>query len=469
MPWGNWTVQCPCRKDAAPPGVAGVVSFGGQRIDPPRATLVAMRPHALLRAALPPLVAAVLLTAVPSPVGAGPPRAEALDPVADATTGLSAVAGPVSGPATAARADVGRPTVRSRTVEFGATGRPAPFTIACAPGEQLLSGGYVRDQQSGGTAPFPSDNQLRVISSFPSDAQGLPVAGGGQATAWTVSLFSASRAVRTLRILVTCLVGGESTVGVYASRPSSGSRVPSAAECPAGTARTGGGYALQWQIRHGAVAVYGSYPAGARGWGVEVGTGPAGGSPTTVYVVCHTGPVTPVEVAPVVFELQAKSRECVPGIAAAACLLPRDGTGIGHCPAGAVLAGGGYRLEEPAAALLEYAVLADGPTGNREWNVRAVAFTTTAEPARMSLTPVCLAAAPAPDGPVSNLPNGDGGRRNMLLTLAAGLLGLLVLVLLAVLALRRSRRRDPAPPAVRIEVVVRATRAGHTEAYREDV
>ncbi|BCJ74528.1 hypothetical protein CS0771_40720 [Catellatospora sp. IY07-71] len=408
-----------------------MLSAAGQHDGRPRATLVAMRPLTLFRAALPLL----------------------------AVAGLSLAGPPVVAVAAAAPADLGTPTVRSRTVEVGPWRVPTTHTVSCAPGEQLLSGGH------GGADP-----RLRILGSRPADQQGLPVTGGTQPRGWTVEVLDERGTASTLRISALCVAGGELTASAFASAPADGAATPPQAQCPSGMVRSGGGFAAQWHTRFGAAVVTGSSPAGERGWAVNAGLS-RGQEPLratgwiTTYAVCLTGPVRPVAVEDVEFGLDTLARKCVPGIVSAVCLVPRLGIATAHCPPGSLTTGGGFQLVGPAP-LREYALLEHGPSGYATWTVRVSAYTTDAAPAPMRLTPVCLFPVATPDAPISDLLPDRGADRNRALTIG-GLLTLLLLALLAVLALRRGRRR-PAPTGG-IEVVVRTVRTRYrTDQYRED-
>lgn len=409
-----------------------MLSAVGQYGDGGRATLVAMRPPPPRRAVLP-LLAAVVLTL------AGPPAAA---------------------PAATARAELGTPTVRSRTVEFGPGRVPQAFTVPCAPGEHLLSGGHAS-----------TDQDLRVLASLPSDEQGLAVAGGSQPRAWTVRVLDERASGGTLRISALCLAGSEVTAGVFASPPATGAAIPPQAQCPAGTARSGGGHAAEWHSRLGAAAVTGSRPAGERGWAVDAalssGQALRATEWITTYAVCLTGPVRPIAVEDVEFGLDTLARECLPGVAANVCLVPRLGVATAYCPPGSLATGGGHQLLDPAP-LREYRLLENGPSAYATWTVRAAGYSSGTSPVRMRLSPVCLFPAATPDAPVKDLLPDSGADRNRALALGGGLLALLLLALLALLAVRRARRR--AEPAAGIEVVVRQVRTRYrTDAYREDL
>ncbi|GAA1602103.1 LPXTG cell wall anchor domain-containing protein [Catellatospora bangladeshensis] len=362
-------------------------------------------------------------------------------------------------PGTSVAIDLGEPAVRSRTVAFGPTAAPQSFTVGCAPGEQLLSGGY-----------GDADPEVRVLASHPTDDQGGPVAAGSQPRAWTVTVLGLRQSAGSLRVSALCLAGGEVTAAAFAGPPADGLPDPPPAECPSGTVRSGGGYATAWQARLGAAVVSGSHPVGERGWAVDAGLtrGQAAlraSNWATAYAVCLTGPVQPVAVEDVSFNLDTLARECVPGIAAGVCLVPRLGVATAHCPPGALTSGGGFRAGD-AAGQRQYSVAEDGPSAYATWTVRVSAYTTDAAPAPMRLTPVCLFPVAAPDAPVGDLLPDSGASRNQALTIV-GLLALLLLALLAVLALRRGRRRPT--PVGGIEVVVRTVRTRYrTDQYRED-
>ncbi|MEV4412018.1 hypothetical protein [Catellatospora sp. NPDC049609] len=416
-----------------------------------------MRPLAPLCATLPLLAAAVMAVAAPPAHAAAVPAVSA--PTAAGPPGSAGVAH-AAAPVVAARADLGTPTVRSRTVQLGPGPGPWTFTVPCAPGEQLLSGGH------GG-----ADREARVIASHPSDAQGAPAAGGSQPRAWTVSVLGVAQRGGTLRVSATCLAGGEVTAAAFASPPAAGAVAAPRAECPSGMVRSGGGYAAPWQARLGAAAVSGSHPVGERGWAVdaELSRVQAPLRATgwmTVYVVCLSGPVQPVVLEDVPFNLDTLAGECVPGIAANVCVVPLEGTATSYCPPGSLASGGGFQAADTAPPR-PFLVVENGPSANATWTVRvSAAALGGATPVRMRLTPVCLFPVAAPDGPVDDLLPDRGATRNKALAVGGGLL--VLLVLLALLAVRRARRRT-APPAG-VEIVVRTVRTRYrTDAYREDV
>ncbi|WP_155373843.1 hypothetical protein [Catellatospora vulcania] len=361
--------------------------------------------------------------------------------------------------ASPARAEVGRISVRAGTAEFGPGAAPQQYTVPCAPEEQLLSGGYAG-----------SDPQLRIVSSHPSDGQGTPVTDGAAPRAWTIGVVNTGQAVRTLRVFATCLTGGDSTAGVYAGTQSTPFDPSVEAVCPQGTVRTGGGYWAVWYARLGAARVSGSHPAGARGWALDF-TAPANlpaRSAVTALVVCHSGPVVAVAAEPTEFDLRSASPLCVVGSAANLCVVPRSGSGAARCPGGAVLTGGGYRAVT-GGPLIGPAALVDGPASAGVWTVSLSGTTAQDTPVRVRVEPLCLGAVAAPSEPPSDLLPDSGARVNKALALGGGLLGSLLLILLVVLALRRARRHRP-PPVPGIEVVVRTVRFRYRDdAYREDV
>lgn len=361
--------------------------------------------------------------------------------------------------ATPARAEVGRVSVHSRTVEVGPTAVLQQFTVPCTPGEHLVSGGYAG-----------VDPQLRVFASHPSDNQGNPFADGAAPLAWTVGLVNTGQAVRTLRVSVTCLAGGDSTAGVYAGTQSEPSDPSVEAVCPQGMVRTGGGYWAVWYARLGAARVEGSRPVGVRGWAVDL-TVPANlpaRSSVTALVVCHTGPVAAVAAEPAEFDLRQASPACAVGAAANVCVVPQSGSGAARCPGGTVLTGGGYRIVS-GGPLTGQAAVVDGPASAGGWTVSLTGTTAQDTRVRVRVEPVCLGNVVRPSESVSDLLPDSGARLNKALALAGGLLGLLLLVLLAILALRRSRSRS-GPPAPGIEVVVRTARFRYRDdAYREDL
>ncbi|MEU8074887.1 hypothetical protein AB0B31_05510 [Catellatospora citrea] len=357
-----------------------------------------------------------------------------------------------------ARAEVGRVSVHAGTAEFGPGAVPQQFTVACAPDEQLVSGGYAG-----------VDPQLRIVASHPSDGQGNPVADRGAPRAWTVGVVNTAQAVRTLRVSVTCLAGGDSTAGVYVGTQSEPSDPSVEAVCPRGTVRTGGGYWAVWYARLGAARVDGSHPAGTQGWALDL-TVPANlpaRSSVTAHVVCHTGPVAAVAAEPAEFDLQQASPVCAVGAAANVCAVPQSGSGAARCPGGMVLTGGGYRIVS-GGPLTGQAAVVDGPASAGGWTVSLTGTTAQDTRVRVRVEPVCLGNVFRPSESVSDLLPDGGARLNKALALAGGLLGLLLLILLAVLALRRSRNRS-GPPAPGIEVVVRTARFRYRDdAYRED-
>ncbi|GAA1360085.1 hypothetical protein [Catellatospora chokoriensis] len=361
--------------------------------------------------------------------------------------------------ASPARAEVGRVSVHTEAAEFGPGAAPQQFTVACAPEEQLVSGGYAG-----------VDPQLRIVASHPSDGQGTPVADGAAPRAWTVGVVNAAQAVRTLSVSVTCLVGGDSTAGVYAGTQSDPSDPSVEVVCPQGTVRTGGGYWAVWYARLGAARVDGSHPAGTRGWAVDL-TVPANlpaRSSATALVVCHTGPVVAVATEPTEFDLQQASPVCVVGAAANVCVVPQSGSGGARCPAGMVLTGGGYRIVS-GGPLTGQAAVVDGPASAGGWTVSLTGTTAQGTRVRVRVEPVCLGSVVRPSEPPSDLLPDRGARLNQALALAGGLLGLLLLILLAALLLRRSGRRS-GPSAPGIEVVVRTARFRYRDdAYREDL
>ncbi|GIG00845.1 hypothetical protein [Catellatospora citrea] len=361
--------------------------------------------------------------------------------------------------ASPARAEVGRVSVHTGTAEFGPAAAPQQFTVACAPEEQLVSGGY-----AGG------DPQLRIVASHPSDGEGTPVADGSAPRAWTVGVVNTGQAVRTLRVFAACLTGGDSTAGVYAGTQADPSDTTVEAACPQGTVRTGGGYRAVWYARLGAVRVDGSHPAGTRGWALDL-TAPANlpaRSSATALVVCHTGPVAVVAAEPVEFDLQQASPVCAVGAAANVCVVPQTGSGAARCPHGMALTGGGYRLVS-GGPLTGQAAVVDGPASAGGWTVSVTGTTAQDTRVRVRVEPVCLGGVVRPSGPVSDLLPDSGARLNKALALAGGLLGLLLLILLVTLLRRRSGRRS-GPPAPGIEVVVRTARFRYRDdAYREDL
>jgi hypothetical protein len=397
----------------------------------------------------------------------------ALAAIASLTTAAPASAAPPA--LTAAVAPAANVSVRTKTVEVDYATQPQLFTVDCGPDEEVLSGGY--------SAPDPA---VRVVSSYPSNPQGVATPDGARPRSWTVGgVYVGGDGPRPrLDLAATCLAGdaGAASRVAVLTQTSAESAYSLTAGCPTGTARTGGGHALLWPsdgTGFGLAVLRSSYPV-ARGWRVDVANpppieGPLPPTTASVYAVClASGDLEVAEREPVNVDLVAGQPAC-DGVN---CVAPRSGETTVQCGEGQLFAGAGYQISDPS---LSHSVRVATPAAGPVWTVTVFGSTllpATAQPTpiRMVVRTLCLVAevpavstaGPAPTTQNPALPRPEPSRPELQarsdfsILVGAGLivltLLLLLLLLLALLALRRGGRRRLAGS---VEVVVRGVRTGY--------
>jgi hypothetical protein len=293
-------------------------------------------------------------------------------------------------------------------------------SVDCAGGEVLVGGGYAT-----------ASRDLRVISSYP---DGL--------LSWTVAVWNPSRNTAPLQVHARCLSGASA---LNSSQSIMGQPPGVRADCPKGTAVTGGGYRVSWAPRVAGSIVTGSHPTAANGWAVEAAhlPGEAGGSAgpqrIEVFAVCLGGKAQSSTLGAAVAEVAAGTPSClsVPNFAQQ-CNFPRTAAQKIGCPVGEVFSSSGYQVT--AGTLPNYSVLT---AGGEVFEVGGLSRDDSAMAVR--LTPVCLTwlENPAPVAMRWAIPVGAG---------------VVLLLLLLGLFLLRSKSK-PGGGGGGLEVTVKAQRS----------
>ncbi len=366
--------------------------------------------------------------------------------------------------------------VHAKTVEVDYATEPQRFTVDCGPDEEVLSGGY--------SAPDPA---VRVVSSYPSNPQGVATPDGARPRSWTVGVapLDEEGPRPRLSLAATCLAGdaGAASRVAVLTQTRAESAYSLTADCPTGTARTGGGHASLWPSdsdNAGLAVVRSSYPV-ARGWRVDVTNSPIEGPlpPTaSVYAVClASGDLEVAEREPVNVDLVAGPPACDE----VSCVTSRSGVRTVQCGEGQLFAGAGYQISDPSLSLdsVRIATPAAGPVvatpaAGPVWTVVVSGSTqlpATAQPTpirmvvrtlRLVAEPAVSTAGPAPTTENPALPPPElQARSDFSVLVGAGSIVLALLLLLLLLALRASRRGGRRRLAGSVEVVVRGVRTGY--------
>lgn len=325
------------------------------------------------------------------------------------------LAAAISAPA----ADVGTASVRAVTVEVPPNSAPQPFRIGCAPGQQLIGGGFA-----------PTGRDLRVTSSHP--------APDGS---WVVEVWNPTKLQQLLRIEANCLTAGEGRSTLH----SNAGQAPSVqVNCPQGTIVASGGFASSWTPRVGGAVVVGSYPLAGNGWGVQavnvpVDTGAAPGTPRIdAFVLCLDGPAKIASARTERLNLNAGEPSCLASpITASVCTFPRSAQASVKCVGDEVLSGVGY--EVTAGTMPAFSMLTV--------NSSQFAVATTSRdnaPLAIRYTWICLTWPAAEPEPVSLAwPIGIGA-------------GVLLVLLLALLVTYVVRSRTTPAATAGLDVVVKS-------------
>jgi len=251
----------------------------------------------------------------------------------------------------------------------------------------LVSGGYIVPNQP-----------VAAVFSYPSDAKGTPARSGDQARAWTIGVTNATKTTQVIQVVAACLVGGDGQSSVQAvTETHLENAFTMAAECPDGTARTGGGY--RWEYappKLAALAVNGSYPQADRRWSIDATTlssdpNAKAGAFASAYAVCLSGGVATTLGGPVRLDVQSGQPDCSTVNQLAFCAVPRNGVQSARCATDQVLGGGGYHV---TAGTLPgpYSVRGDTPSREGGWSIVVGGVSANSDPISLDVTALCLAA-----------------------------------------------------------------------------
>jgi len=267
--------------------------------------------------------------------------------------------------------------------------------------------------------------------------------------------------------VVACLAGsdGQSSVQTVTETHLENS-FTMAAECPDGTARTGGGY--RWEYappKLAALAVTGSYPQADRRWSIDATTvandpNAKAGAFASAYAVCLAGGITATASLPARLDVQSGQPDCSTFNQLAFCAVPRNGVQSARCATDQVLGGGGYHVTVGTLPG-PYSVRVDTASREGGWSIVVGGVSPKPDPISLDVIALCLAAVV-----VTPTPDGGTVTASWDWPLITGV-GLAVLVLLLLLvtalalrrALRRPRGRDRQVQLPQLDVVVRATRS----------
>ncbi|HEX6683183.1 MAG TPA: hypothetical protein VF062_10325 [Candidatus Limnocylindrales bacterium] len=310
--------------------------------------------------------------------------------------------------------------VRTTQVSVLAGGAVQEFTLDCAPGDWVLSGGFRHAAAA-----------LRIRGSHPSPAK----------PAWVVSAVNPGITAVELALTVVCAAGEVRS----AVKMASGSSLRASTQCAQGSVVTGGGYSS-----NGAEFI-GSHPAVGEGWAVTAVAAADSTAPpeVSVYAVCVSGAVEPGDAGWSMLEVGPSG--------SASQVVMCDGQ----------LVGGGYEMSEEQPAATPFSVV-EAAVGGGAWRVGVSGRGADNQPFSVRLVAICVQLpGPGPGLDTGGLPVGQEpvAERDEILPIIGGscLVSALLLALILVMSARmRSRSRRGAQ--AQVAVVLRA----HHSSFRMD-